>query len=71
MRLVHDRLDDHGRRIRELELNEAGANQWRKNTTEKLDLIILFFKCLFGAFVTGLIGAVITFIVAGGLNVAP
>lgn len=71
MRRVQERLKDHETRIRKLELSEAGATQWRESTTEKLDGIEDSLKWVTRLVLGGLILAAITFVIAGGLNVAP
>lgn len=68
---AHKRLDDHDRRIRELELSDAGATQWRQATTKKLDGIEGTLKWVSRLIIGGLVTAALTFIVAGGLNVGP
>ncbi|MBA83313.1 hemolysin XhlA family protein [Thalassobius sp. S69A] len=68
---AHKRLDDHDRRIRELELSDAGATQWRRDTTKKLDGIEGTLKWVTRLIIGGLVTAALTFIVAGGLNVGP
>lgn len=68
---AHDRLDDHGRRIRSLELNEAGAAEWRSSTTEKLEEIKSLQKWFLGTVGTLVLSAIVVFVLAGGLNVTP
>lgn len=71
LKRAHDRLDDHGRRIRSLELSEAGAAQWRVATTEKLNGIESSLKWVVRLVFGAIILAAVQFAFAGGLNVTP
>ncbi|MCI5097512.1 MAG: hemolysin XhlA family protein [Rhodobacteraceae bacterium] len=70
LKRAHDRLNDHGRRLRALELNEAGAKEWREGTTKSLDEIRGSLKWVGRLIVGALILAFVAFVVSGGLNVA-
>lgn len=65
---AHQRLDAHDARIRELELSDAGAQQWRSETTKKLNDIEGTLKWVARLFLGALALAVVSFIVNGGLN---
>ncbi|MEP3298565.1 MAG: hemolysin XhlA family protein [Pseudoruegeria sp.] len=67
---AHERLDSHDNRIRTLELNEAGANQWRTHMAEKMDGLLSGQRWLSRLIVGALAMAIVAFIVNGGLNVA-
>ncbi|MGH1355354.1 MAG: hemolysin XhlA family protein [Thalassovita sp.] len=71
MTRAHKRLEEHERRIRVLELSDAGATQWRSETTKKLDGIEGTLKWVSRLIIGGLIMGAITFTIAGGLNVGP
>jgi hypothetical protein len=68
LKLAHSRIDRHEGRLQTLERNEAGMTEWRANTTEKLDSIRSGIRWIATLIIAGLLGAVINFIIAGGLN---
>lgn len=65
---AHKRLDTHDLRINGLEVSSAGMAEWRLATTEKLNGIQSGIRWVIGLVLAGLIGAVIQFVISGGLN---
>ncbi|WP_323790115.1 hemolysin XhlA family protein [Thalassovita sp.] len=68
---AHVRLDRHDNRLTDLEVANAGMAQWRLSTTEKLNGIQSGIKWVIGLILAGFIGAVVQFVISGGLNGAP
>lgn len=68
---VHQRLDGHEHRLRNLEVDAAKAAVQSANIDDRLSEIQSGVTWLNRLVIGGIVGGIVAFIIAGGLNVSP
>lgn len=65
---AHARLDNHEKRIRDMEITDASMKEWRTNTTEKLNDIRSGVRWLILLILAALVSSGMSFVMDGGLH---